>query len=155
MISGIILAAGASFRMGSPKALLKIKEKTFLRHMADVLYSARVTDIVIVLGSGADEIRGTLGWFTGKVTVNSSWEDGQITSLRSGLDEIASADIHGVIVCPVDRPLISQSLIVALMQGFWTSGKEIVVPVFNGVRGHPVIFARELFEELRAASSEG
>ena len=63
-------------------------------------------------------------------------------------------DLHGVMFCPVDRPLISQALVVDLLQAFWKSKKKIILPKYNGHRGHPVIFSSELFEALRTASPD-
>ena len=159
MISGIVLAAGSSRRMGSPKALLKLNDKTFLQHVVDVLHSARIINVVIVLGSEAENIRKSLSWFTGKIVVNEDWQKGQLSSIIAGInsldiDKSESEKVHGVMICPVDHPLISQSILVDLLQGFWISKKDIIVPTFNGKRGHPVIFSREIFEELRTMPYE-
>ena len=156
MISGIILAAGSSQRMGTPKALLKIGEKTFLQHIVEVLRSARITDIVIVLGAEAEEIQKSLAWFDGKIVVNEEWQKGQLTSIITGLNNLDMAmtdpeEINGAMICPIDHPLLSQALIVNLLYGYWTSKKKIIIPTFNGQRGHPVVFDKELFDELRSA----
>lgn len=137
--------------MGTPKSLLKIGEKTFLQHIVDVLHSSRVLDIVLVVGAGAGEIKKNLGWFDGKIVLNENWEKGQISSIVAGLDSLDSKDVDGAMICPVDHPLITQSLVVDLLQAFWKSRKKIIVPVFKGQRGHPVIFERCLFDELRGA----
>ncbi|MEO0206222.1 MAG: nucleotidyltransferase family protein [candidate division WOR-3 bacterium] len=157
MISGIVLAAGASQRMGTPKALLKIGEKTFLQHIVDILHSARVLDVIVVLGADAEEIQKSLAWFDGKIVVNENWQDGQLTSIIKGLNVLnseKSEEIHGAIICPVDHPLISQSIIVDLLQGYWKSKKKIIVPQFQNKHGHPVIFDKKLFDELRSAPLE-
>ncbi|MBI5021549.1 MAG: nucleotidyltransferase family protein [Ignavibacteriales bacterium] len=159
MISGIILAAGSSRRMGSPKSLLKIGEKTFLQHIVDVLHSARVIDIVIILGAEAEEIRKSLSWFDGKTVVNEDWQKGQLTSIIKGIDALdlnstEPEEINGAMICPVDHPLLIQSLLVDLLQGYWTSKKKIIIPTFNSRRGHPVIFDKKYFDELRSASHD-
>jgi len=156
MISGIILAAGSSQRMGSPKSLLKIGEKTFLQYIVDVLHSARILDIVIVLGAEAEKIQPTLSWFDGKIVVNNDWQKGQLTSIITGINSLDMTmtdpeEINGAMICPVDHPLISQSILVNLLQEFWRAHKKIVVPTYKGRRGHPVIFGKELFDELRNA----
>ena len=151
MISGIVLAAGASARMGEPKALLKIGEKTFLQHVIDVLHSACILDTVIVLGNDAVKIQNTLDWFQGKVIINDNWQQGQLSSIIAGMNMLNGTDLHGVMICPVDHPLISQGLLVDLLQTFWKSKKKIVLPVYDQKRGHPVIFSKELFDELKSA----
>lgn len=152
MISGVILAAGSSQRMGKPKALLTIGGETFLRRIERVLASARVNDIVLVLGSHAEQIRNTLGWFHGTIVINENWEQGQLTSLIAGMKAVDRETNQGMIVCPVDHPMMSQSVIVDLLQGFWKSRKNIIVPVCDGRRGHPVIWGRTLFDAIRTAS---
>ena len=156
MISGIILAAGSSQRMGSPKSILKIREKTFLQHIVEVLRSARIINIVIVLGAEAEEIQKSLTWFDGKIVVNEEWQKGQLTSIITGLNNLDMAmtdpeEINGAMICPIDHPLLSQALIVNLLYGYWTSKKKIIIPTFNGQRGHPVVFDKDLFDELRSA----
>jgi molybdenum cofactor cytidylyltransferase len=159
MVSGIILAAGSSQRMGSPKALLKIGEKTFLEHIVEQLHSARILDLVLVLGAHAEEIQPTLSWFNGKIVINERWQEGQLTSIIAGLDALnlvnpEPEEIHGAMICPVDHPLLSQAILVELLQGFWRSHKPIILPTYEGKRGHPVIFRRDLFDEIRKAPAE-
>jgi len=151
MISAVILAGGASQRMGSPKALLKIGGRTFLEHIDDACTAARITDRVVVLGADAEKIRPALAGFTGTVVVNGKWESGQLSSILCGCDAVQGEGCHGIMVWPVDRPLVTAHLCVGLLQAFWTSGKPIIVPVFDGKRGHPVIFSKDIFDELRNA----
>lgn len=150
-VGAIVLAAGASFRMGRPKALLKIGEETFLQRIVGQLYRAGLQDVVIVLGADADEIRKSLSWFGGTVVVNDNWKEGQLSSVIVGLDVISRRKLDGAVICPVDRPLITHSLISSLLKAFQESEKIIVVPRFNGHRGHPTIFSSAIFDELRAA----
>jgi molybdenum cofactor cytidylyltransferase len=157
MVSAIVLSAGSSQRMGTSKCLLKIGEKTFLQHIVEVLHSARVLDVVVVLGAEAEEIQKTLTWFDGKVVVNNDWQKGQLSSIICGLNalDLSKTDpeeIHGAVICPIDHPLISQSLLVDLLQAFWKSKKDIIIPTFKGKRGHPVIFRSLLFDELKKSS---
>src|SRR5438128_693723 len=116
VISGILLAAGSSFRMGSPKALLKIKDKTFVEHLAGILRAGGIEDVVIVLGADADLIRPSLGWFSGTVVVNADWEQGQLTSIIAGLQ--AASNPAGAMICPVDHPLITTPLVADLCKVF-------------------------------------
>ena len=156
MISGIVLAAGSSQRMGTPKALLKIGEKTFLQHIVETLHSVRIIDVVIVFGAEAEKIQKTLTWFDGKIVTNNDWQKGQLSSIIAGLNALdltksEPEEIHGAIICPADHPLLTQSLLVDLLQGYWLSKKRIIIPIHRGKRGHPVIFDRELFDDIRNA----
>ncbi len=154
MVSAIILAAGESSRMGTPKALLKIGDKTFLQHIVDVLNSARVLDVVIVLGADAAEVQKSLWWFKGKVAVNQDWQRGQLSSILLGLRYVEQADLHGVLICPVDRPLISQAVLVGMLHQFYTKHQPLVVPTYRGQRGHPLLIGKGMFPELELASME-
>ena len=151
MVSGIILAAGPSKRMGTPKAILKFGNETFVEHIVHALNSARITDIVVVLGSEAETIRKSMTLSTGKIVVNDRWSEGQLSSLIAGLDAIEREDVNAALVCPADHPLVSQEIIVGLLTAYWKSNKKIIVPTFEGRRGHPVIFDKSLFAEIRLA----
>ena len=154
MIAGIILAGGASLRMGKPKPLLTIGQETFLQHITQTLHKARINETVIVLGAYGEEIQSTLTWYSGKVVINSEWQLGQLSSLKAGLTLYNAKDIHGVLVYPVDHPLVSQEVLVEMLHCFWTSDKNIIIPTFKGKRGHPVIFGRPMIEKLISASNE-
>jgi molybdenum cofactor cytidylyltransferase len=151
MVSGIILAAGESTRMGSPKALLKIGDKSFAQQIVDTLIASRVLDIVLVLGADAEAIQTQLNWFEGKTVINEEWEKGQLSSVLMGLHVVEQQDLHGVLVWPVDRPLVSWHVIVGMLHQFWTKHKQIVVPIYKGRRGHPVLFGKDLFHDLECA----
>ena len=154
MISAVVLAAGASMRMGRPKALLTIGAKTFLQNIIEALHSARILDVVVVLGSDAGTIREGMSWFDGKIVVNPAWQNGQLSSIIAGLDGVSRTGVHGVMICPVDHPLLSQGLLVGLLQAYWQSRKRIIIPVCEGRRGHPVIFDASLFDALRSAPGD-
>ena len=152
-VGAIVLAAGASLRMGSPKALLRIGEETFVQHIVGQFHSAGIHDVAIVLGADADEIRNSLSWFKGTIVVNGEWKEGQLTSVIAGLDAFRHQTLDGVMICPVDRPLITHTLVNRMLRAFQESGKSIVVPVFQGRRGHPTLFSSTMVDELRVAPS--
>ena len=151
MVSAIVLAAGASLRMGSPKALLKLSGKTFLQHIVDVLASAGVHDVVIVLGANANVIKTQLHWFRGTVVTNNDWNSGMLSSVIAGLGALGRPGVEGALFCPVDHPLITKEVVEDLVQAFSASQKQIIIPTYEGRRGHPVIFHSSLFPELIAA----
>jgi molybdenum cofactor cytidylyltransferase len=154
MIHAIVLAAGASGRMGAPKALLPIAGSTFVGHILGVLESSGITDITVVLGAGAEDIRPELPLFRGRVVVNERWEEGQLSSLAAGLGIIEDTSSSGALVWPVDRPLVSRATIAALLDAFRKHTSKIVVPCCAGRRGHPVIFPARYFQELLTAQGD-
>ncbi len=154
MIVGIILAGGASIRMGTPKPMLTIGKETFLQHIIRSLHKVRITKTVIVLGAFSDEIQSTLSWYSGAVAVNPNWNAGQLSSLRTGVAANKSNEWHGFLIYPVDHPLVSHESLVDILHAFWTSDKNIIIPTYEGKRGHPVIFGKLIIEQLPSVSDE-
>ncbi len=151
MLAAVILAAGESRRMGSPKALLPYQGRPFLQHLIDVTRHPRIGFTRVVLGANAEEVREQLTLDPATVVVNSQWEQGQISSLQAALGSLPGGTSDGILLCLVDHPLISASLVSALIERFYASGKLIALPTYKGKRGHPVIFASALYSELLAA----
>ena len=89
----VLLAAGASSRMGQPKQLLPIHGKPLLRHVAEIALSAPVSPVVIVLGANAAQIKPTLDGLALHVIVNAAWRDGMASSLRAGIQARYEAEI--------------------------------------------------------------
>lgn len=147
-----ILAAGESRRMGSPKALLPYRGKTFIEHLIEITHHPRIAVKRIVLGAHLDEIRAKLPGESVSVVVNPDWRQGQLSSIQAAIRTIAADETAGIILSPVDHPLVSAQLIARLIDAFDSSGQLIVLPIYHGRRGHPVIFAASLYAELLAAS---
>ena len=147
-----ILAAGESRRMGSPKALLPYRGKTFIEHLIEITHHPRIAVRRIVLGAHVDEIRAKLPGESASVVINPDWRQGQLSSIQAAIRTIAADETAGIILCPVDHPLISPELIARLIDAFDSSGQLIVLPIYHGRRGHPVIFGASLYAELLAAS---
>ncbi len=152
-IAGIILAAGASSRMGQDKALLRWGDKTFLDHLLAALRNAETDPVRVVLGANADEVQKQISFGAGEVVVNPDWQKGMLSSLIAGLNSLP-ADVEAAVVCLVDHPCVSSTLIRALRENFRTGGKLIAIPTYQSRRGHPVLFSAKLFDELRAAPLE-
>jgi len=140
--------------MGKPKALLPYRGKTFIEHLIEVTRHARVEVARIVLGAHVEEIRKFLGAHANNVVVNTDWQKGQLSSIHAVIRSLPPGRTSGLILCPVDHPMISAALVAKLIDKFDASGKAIVLPTFHAKRGHPVIFRATLYEELLAASPE-
>lgn len=151
MLAALILSAGASSRMGRPKALIPYREGTFLQHLLDVTRHPKIGVTRVVLGAGAEQIRTAAKLDPSTVVINSEWEQGQLSSICAGVRSLAGIETDGVVLCPVDHPLVSAALVGELVEQFYKSGKLIVLPTHNGRRGHPAIFSSALYGELLAA----
>jgi molybdenum cofactor cytidylyltransferase len=154
LLAAVILSAGASSRMGRPKALLPYREGTFLEHLIQVTRHPKIGVTRVVLGAGAEVIRDVGKLDPSIVVLNPQWEQGQLSSICAGLRSLEGMDVEGMILCPVDHPLVSAVLVSELVERFYDEKKAIVLPTFKGRRGHPVIFSKELFGELLAAPAD-
>ena len=150
-IAGIVLAAGESARMGADKALLKWGDTTFLEHLRAVLKNAGVSLVRVVLGANAEGVLKQIRLPPVEVVLNRQWHQGMLTSVVAGLDSLPHGLVDAALVCLVDHPCVSSALIRTLVEKFHTTGKLVVLPTCQGRRGHPVVFAAKLFDELRAA----
>ncbi len=152
-IVSIVLAAGASTRMGRPKALLPVGDGTFLTRVVTVLAGVGAQPIIVVSGSAHEAIRAALdtAGLAAAVVRNPAPERGQLSSLLTGLEALSGPDATGALVWPVDVPLVSAGTVARLVAAFAGSGAPIVRPGRGAEHGHPVIFARETFDHLRRA----
>lgn len=151
MLAAVILAAGESRRMGTPKALLRHQGRTFLERLLDAARHPRVGALRVVLGAQAETICQTLALDPATVVVNAAWKKGQLSSIHAALETLPASEFDGAAVFLVDHPFISPELVGKLIEKFYSSGKAIVLPKCQGRRGHPVIFSSRLFAELLAA----
>jgi CTP:molybdopterin cytidylyltransferase MocA len=150
MIAAVILSGGSSSRMGSPKALLSYQGRPFLEHLLEVTRHPRIGVRRVVLGAHAEEISRAVALHPDEIVINEEWEKGQLSSLQAAMRSLP-AGTDGLMLCLIDHPLISAALVDDLVQGFYASRAPIVVPVFEGRRGHPVLFSAAVYEELKKA----
>ncbi len=153
MLAAVILSGGASRRMGAPKALLPYQGGTFLEHLLRVTDHPRIGWRRVVLGADAAAIAESVELPADEVVINENWEDGQLSSIQAGVRSLP-AGTDGMLLCMIDHPLIRRELVGTLVERFDESGKAIVLPFYKGRRGHPVIFAARLYEELLSAPLE-
>ena len=144
MLSAVVLAAGDSSRMGSPKALLLWRGKPFIEHVCDALRRAGVEERVVVRGGSSHEILAAWTPAGEKVVVNPHPEHGQLSSLRTGLEEV-SEFAEGFMVCLADQPTVPPDTYSRVI-GHWQENRDaIVIPRTIRAadsrlkRGHPII----------------
>jgi CTP:molybdopterin cytidylyltransferase MocA len=149
-LAGAILAAGASRRMGQPKAGLRFEDKTFFVHVLEGLTTAALDPIVVVVGAQGAALTGELA--SSDVIVNPDPARGQLSSLNLALRHLAATrgSVHGVVVALVDHPLVAHATVAALVRAAQTAAQPILVPTYGGRRGHPVVFMRDVWDELLA-----
>ncbi len=152
MIIAVVLSAGESRRMGSPKALLPIEERPFVERIVSELKASKVGKIVVVLGHNAELIAPKIGHLPITIVVNKDYAKGQLSSLVAALRSLEAeriaGKVDGMLVHLVDHPFLSPALVNYMIDRFYESKKLIVVPCHKGQRGHPVIFSSQLFSEL-------
>jgi molybdenum cofactor cytidylyltransferase len=150
-IASIVLAAGASSRMGSPKMLLPVGAQTMVAAAVAPHLAAGFGRTVVVLGKDARRIRAEAGLPADPrllVVVNQRWRDGMSASLRRGLAACRGAD--AVLIALGDQPGVTEERIRRIVAA-WQPGVPLVVPVVSTSRAaHPVLFARCVWEELRS-----
>jgi CTP:molybdopterin cytidylyltransferase MocA len=153
MIPAVILAAGASTRMGRPKALLPIgrEGETFITRLVRTFCDAGADDLVVVVGAHADGVSEAVARMPvfARVVENRAYERGQLSSLVAALDVVDRPGVQAVMAMPVDMPLVTRATVRALLDAYRERPHLVVRPALGDRHGHPVIFDRALFAELR------
>jgi molybdenum cofactor cytidylyltransferase len=156
VVAAIILSAGYSSRMGSPKALLADGQgRLFVTRVTDSMVQAGLTNLVVVTGDQHDEISRAVhagsSAVTPKVARNPDPSRGQLSSLWIGMDEVCTPETEAIVVTLVDVPMVAPATIVQVVEAWRRTRAPIVRPAVGVRRGHPVIFDRAVFDELRNA----
>ena len=147
MVSAILLAAGEARRMGRLKQLLPLGKTTVVEQSVDNLLHSRASEVIVVLGYRAEEIKKKLAARPVKLALNSTYSQGMSTSIVAGLSQVGD-QARAVMLALADQPFIDSQTIDRLIDSFSGCNKGIVVPTYQGQRGHPVIFDIKYRDEL-------
>ena len=152
-ISGIILAAGLSTRMGEPKQLLPFGGSTIVETVIDNLLASKLSEVVVVVGHQAERIQAHIQHKPVKIAFNPDYHEGMLTSAQCGVKAIsATADAFAMTL--VDLPLITSDLVNLVIDAYVLTETGIAVPSYNYRRGHPVIFNRHYVTDILALDEE-
>ena len=147
MVSAILLAAGESKRMGELKLLLPFGTSTIIEKSIDNLLSSRVDEVIVVTGYKAEEVIKRIAGKEVRIVVNPHYRQGMSTSITAGLNLI-DRKAKAIMIALADQPVIDSRVVNDLIEEFCRHSKGIIVPVYQGKRGHPVVFSVKYKKEL-------
>jgi molybdenum cofactor cytidylyltransferase len=150
-LSAVVLAAGLSRRMGGENKLLhSVGGVPLVVRSVSIIRGYPFVEVVVVTGHESAKVEEALAPLPVRFAFNPRYEEGQMTSVRTGLDAL-SKPAHGVMVCLSDQPLLDVDDVAAIAQAFLERpGCAVLVPTFEGVRGNPIVLARESMREVLA-----
>lgn len=146
----IVLAAGASTRLGRPKQLQPYRDTTLLAHAAGTALAARVGPVLVVLGHDSAAMRGALAGLDVDTVVNQSWAEGMGTSVRAGIAALEKKwpGLRAALLMTCDQPLVPPGTLRELVESVLTSTKRIAACGYGGSAGVPAAFTRKFFPDL-------
>lgn len=146
----IILAAGASSRLGRAKQQLTYKGKTLLKHIIDEAILSECFPVLVILGANEQTIRNEINSPTIQIVINNNWETGMSSSIKSGLKALMSdyPNISQTIITVCDQPYLDHKLLRKLILEKKDKGSKIVACSYNDTQGTPVLFDKSLFPLL-------
>ena len=149
----IILAAGESRRMGSPKMLLPFNGTTVIGQVIENVLAAGVIDTLVIAGADREEIIKAVKSYPVQHSYNDNFRSGMLSSVQCGFAFLPD-HCHAALIVPGDQPMISAMEIKKVMEAWKESGKGIVMPVYNGKRGHPLVVDMKYRAEVLSLPEE-
>lgn len=152
----IILAAGPSSRMGTPKQLLRFEGKPLVVRAVEAALAGSAWPVVVVLGANAEAVRPVLARLPVLVAENPAWPEGMAASLRTGVITLGqfSRSLDAALIAVCDQPAFSAEVIARLLAAQRETGRSIVAASYSGRRGVPALFLHEHFSTLTALTGE-
>ena len=149
-IGAVVLAAGSSSRMGSPKQTLQFRGKSLLKRAALAALGAGCSPVIVVTGAHSELARRELDGLDVREALNTDWETGMASSIRAGVEGLisADADAEAAVLLLCDQPHVSIEVISGLVAAYRATGSPVVASTYGGSFGVPALFGRTLFAEL-------
>lgn len=146
----IILAAGASTRMGSPKQLLSYQENNLLQHAIEVALATGFSPVIVVLGANLNTILPIIKSNNITIVENKEWEEGLASSIRAGISALMQEDpfVESALMMLCDQPFVTAALLKQLVETKRITNKKIIACAYKNTNGVPVLFDTSFFPEL-------
>jgi len=149
----VVLAAGKSERFGKNKMLVNVLGEPLIRRVVKNALSSQVNEVIVVLGYMASKIEKVLRDLPCKIVLNENFEEGMSSSVKIGLSKV-SREAEAVLFLPGDYPLVTAEDINKVISKFKETRAEIVIASYKGKPGHPILFSRKLFGEIKEIREE-
>lgn len=146
-VSAVVLAAGASRRFGAPKLLASLAGRALIRRTVENTLAAGIEPVVVVLGREADAVRQALDGLPARFVENPRFAEGMSGSIRAGIAALPAGTRAALIVLG-DQPTVGPAIFDRLVRAYHVGDRPVVVPVYAGIRGNPVLFDAALFPML-------
>jgi molybdenum cofactor cytidylyltransferase len=147
MICAVVPAAGLSRRMGAQKLLLPFGDTTIIGHVVDELLRSVVDEVYVVVGHEAERIEAALFGRGVSIVPNLDYRSGMLSSVRCGIGALPP-ECEAILVALGDQPAITAELVNTMAEAFAAAAQRILVPVFQGRRGHPLLFSSDYLQEI-------
>lgn len=149
-VGAVILAAGSSSRMGSPKQTLQFHGESLLRRSALAALGAGCRPVIVVTGAHSELSRRELNGLNVREVLNTRWETGMASSIRAGVEGLisADADVAAAVFILCDQPHVTADVISGLVAAHLATGRPVIASTYGGSFGVPALFSRTLFAEL-------
>ncbi len=155
-VGAVILAAGSSSRMGSPKQILQFQGESLLRHAVLAALGAGCDPVVVVTGANAELSRRELNGLAVRERVNTLWETGMASSIRTGIEALAGVDLApgAAVFLVCDQPHVTAEILCGLIGAHRATGRPVVASTYGEGFGVPALFSSALFPELMRLEGE-
>jgi molybdenum cofactor cytidylyltransferase len=154
-VAALILAAGEASRFGRPKQLAQFEGKSLLRRIVDQAKKADCAPVLVVAGSGKENVAAELRGVDARVVENANWQSGIGSSIRTGICALElEQSVEAVVLLVCDQPKVDTEVISALVALRKKSGKEIIASRYSNTLGVPALFDRSIFSELLALDGD-